>query len=176
MAMPFWNVRRGTSPDSSQGSVAHDLTPTLQPIQLFTATKRIEGWIIAAEERVTDLLNRHESIRVCVDAATDVWETVSHDDLLLVAPPTHYSNPQRRVHRSKQRLMALVGPYVVSGVAHLAPGTTPDPYLLRTRQQFLPMTNASVTHRTDPDVDYEFPVVIVNVSNLTDLHALLAPV
>ena len=174
--MPFWNVRRGARPEATQGSVAHDLAPTLQPIQLFTATKRIEGWIVAAEERMTDLLNRHESLRVCVDAATDAWETVSHDDLLLVAPPAQYSNPQRRVHRSKQRLMALVGPYVVSGVAHLAPGTTPDLHLLRTRQKFLPMTNASVTHRTDPDINEEFPVVIVNVSNLEDLHALLAPV
>jgi hypothetical protein len=173
--MPFWNVRRGTRSDLSQGSVAYDLTPSLQPIRLFTADRCIEGWVVAAEERITDLLNQRESIRVCVDAANDAWDTVSRDDLLLVAPPAQVSNPQRRVHRRKHRLLALVGPYVVNGVAHLAPGTDLDPYLLRTRQRFLPMTNATVTHRTDHELEQDLPVVIVNVGNLTELRPLLTP-
>lgn len=173
--MPFWNVRRGTASELSEGSAARDITPVLQPIQVFTAEHRVEGWIIASQERVTDLLNERDVMRICVDADSDRWETINRDQVLLVAPPERRTNPQRRVHRQKRRLMALVGSYVVSGVAHLQPGAGLDPYLLRTRQHFLPMTDAIVTHRTDPSVEHEFPVVIVNVGNLTELRALLAP-
>jgi hypothetical protein len=173
--MPFWNIRRGVANAQFEGSAAREITPVLEPIQVFTAQRHIEGWIVAAQERVTDLLNQREVIRLCVQPDTDEWATIDRDDILLVAPPGRTTNPQRRVHRQKRRLMALVGSYVVTGVAHLQPGAGLDPYLLRTRQHFLPMTNAVVTHRTDPSVEHQLPVVIVNVGNLTELRALLAP-
>jgi hypothetical protein len=149
------------------------LAPVLQPIQVFMVDRHIEGWIVAVEERITDLLNRRDVLRICTDAASDTWETIESDQVLIVAPPVRATNPQRRIHRQKHRLMALVGPYVVTGIAHLQPGTALDPYLLRTRQHFLPMTSVSLTHRIDPSFEQELPVVIINVANLDELRGLL---
>jgi hypothetical protein len=171
--MPFWNIRRGTQPEHTVGSAARDVAPVLEPIQIFTAQRHLEGWIVAGGERVTDLLNQNDTLRVCVDLASDEWASIPREDVLCVAPPERPTHSQRRVHRQKHLVRALVGPYVVSGTAHLQPGSTLDPYLLRTRQQFLPMTNAMLMHRTDPKIDQQLPVVIINVANLTELRALM---
>ena len=110
---------------------------------------------------------------MCVDPADDVWESADLEDLLLVAPPLQAGNPQRRVHRRKHRLVGLVGPYVVTGVGHIALGQDPEAYLLRTRQHFLPMTDAHVTSRVNGSIDEVLPVVILNVGNLIELRAQL---
>ena len=171
--MPFWKVGRATGSQNTDGSAARALAPHLEPISVFASDRSFEGWIVAAERRVTDLLNDHQHLRVCVDAAADEWEDVDRDDILFVAPPERLTDPQRRIHRRRNRLVALVGPYVVTGTVHILPGTALDPYLLRRQIRFLPMTNAWVTHRTDPAVELARPVVIVNTANLVELQPAL---
>ena len=171
--MGFWSARRNTRADATDGSAARALEPALQRIRLFLPDRQVEGWIVSTDDRITDLLNRKDVLRVCVDPAEDAWESADLDELLLVAPPRHDGDPQRRLHRRKHRLAALVGPYVVTGVAHVAVGVDPEAFLLRTRQSFLPMTDAHVTSRVDGTVDEAFPVVIINVGNLVELHALI---
>jgi len=171
--MPFWKVGRTTGSEHTDGSAARDLAPHLEPISVFASDRSFEGWIVAAERRVTDLLNDHQHLRVCIDAAADVWEDVDRDEILFVAPPERATDLQRRVHRRKNRLVALVGAYVVTGTVHILPGTTLDPYLLRRKLPFLPMTDAWVTHRTDPTVELARPVVIVNTAHLVELQPVL---
>ena len=174
--MPFWKVQRAARANATDGSAARDLTPSIEPIRVFTTDRHLDGWIVATQERITDVLNARESIRICVDATADVWETIDRDDILMVAPPEHTTNPDRRVHRRKNRLVAQVGPYVVTGMVHLQPGISLEPYLLRTRQHFLPITDAHVTSRIDPAFGQELEVVIVNVRNLTELRSQLGVV
>ena len=100
-------------------------------------------------------------------------ETFDRDEILFVAPPDRATDPQRRLHRRKNRLIAIVGPYVVTGTAHLPPGTDLDPFLLRRQMRFMPLTDAWVTHRTDGSVDIARSVVIVNTANLRELKAAL---
>ena len=176
VAMPFWKVGRVTGTQLTDGSAARDPEPHLQPISVFADRGSFDGWIVAAEYRVTELLNEHQHLRVCLDAAADRWEDIDRDEILFVAPPERATDPQRRIHRRKNRLVALVGPYVVTGTAHLQPGATLDPYLLRRQVRFLPLTDAWVTHRTDPTVELGRPVVIVNTANLIELQAAMAVV
>ena len=174
--MPFWRVRRATGGHITDGSAERDLAPHLEPISVFTARGSFDGWIVAAEQRVTDMLNDHPHLRVCLDAAADQWEMIDRDDILFVAPPIRATDPQRRVSRRRNRLVALVGPYVVTGTAHIRPGTTLDPYTLRQQVRFLPLTDAWVTHRMDPSVDMGRPVLIVNTRNLIELRPALTVV
>ena len=67
-------------------------------------------------------------------------------------------------------------PYVVTGTAHILPGATLDAYTLRRQVRFLPLTDAWVTHRTDPSVDVGRPVLIVNTANLTELRPAMTVV
>ena len=73
-------------------------------------------------------------------------------------------------------MVALVDSYVVTGTAHIQPGTTLDPYLLRRQIRFLPLTDAWVTHRTDPTVEFSRPVLIVNTKNLVELRPAMTVV
>ena len=174
--MPFWRVGRATGGQIIDGSAARELAPHLEPISVFTARGSFDGWIVAAEQRVTDLLNDHPHLRVCVDAAADDWEDIDRDDILFVAPPARATDPQRRVSRRRNRLVAHVGPYVLTGTAHIQPGATLDPYILRRQVRFLPLTDAWVTHRTDSSVDFGRPVLIVNTVNLIELRAAMTVV
>ena len=174
--MPFWKVSRATGSQLSAGSAALDPAPHLESISVFTTKGSFEGWIVAAEQRVTDLLNEHPQLRICLDAAADKWETIDREAILFVAPPARATNPQRRISRRKNRLVALVDSYVVTGTAHIQPGTTLDPYLLRRQARFLPLTDVWVTHRTDPTVEFSRPVLIVNTMNLVELRSAMTVV
>ena len=174
--MPFWKLSRATGSQPSDGSAARDPAPHLESISVFTTKGKIEGWIVAAEERVTDMLNEHPHLRICLDAAADQWNVIDRDDILFVAPPGRATDPQRRVSRRKNRLVALVGSYVVTGTAHIQPGTTLDPYLLRRQMRFLPLTDAWVTHRIDPTVELSCPVLIANTTNLVELRSAMTVV
>ncbi len=174
--MPFWRVGRATGGQIIDGSAARELAPHLEPISVFTGRGNFDGWIVAAERRVTDLLNDHPHLRVCLDAADDRWEDIERDDILFVAPPERAADPQRRVSRRRNRLVALVGPYVVTGTAHIPPGATLDAYSLRRQVRFLPLTDVWVTHRTDPSVELGRPVVIVNTSQLVELRPAMTSI
>jgi hypothetical protein len=176
LPMPFWKVQRAARANVTDGSAARETTPNIEPIQVFTAERHLEGWVVATQERMTDVLNARESIRICVDATADTWETIDRDEILLVAPPEQATDPQRRIHRRKHRLVVSVGPYIVTGTVHLQAGIALDPYLLRTRQHFLPMTDALVSSRLDPTFAQDLPVVIVNVRNLVEIRSQLSVV
>jgi hypothetical protein len=134
--MPFWKVSRPTGGQLTDGSPANDPAPHLEPISVFTMNGSFEGWIVAAEQRVTDLLNEHLQLRICLDASADDWKDIDREDILFVAPPGRATDPQRRISRRKNRLVALVGSYVVTRTAHTQPGATLDPYVLRRQVRF----------------------------------------
>ena len=175
VSMPFWN-RRVTGSQVTEGSAARDLAPHLERISVFTTQGSFDGWIVAGERRVTDMLNDHAHLRVCLDARADQWQMIDRDDILFVAPPPRATDPQRRISRRRNRLVALVGSYVVTGTAHIQPGATLDPYTLRRHVRFLPLTDAWVTHRTDPTVELARPVLIVSTMNLVELRPAMAVV
>ena len=172
--MPFWNARRSATRNVVDGSAARDIQPHLEPIQLFTADGRVSGWMIALEERILDYLSAHAVLRVCVDPAADLWESVVRDELLVVAPPPLPQPNPRRIHRQKRRMRVAVGPYVVVGVFHGPPGASPEAYIQRARPSFIALTDAIVS-AGEQDGGELFDVVIVNAGRIHDLETLFSP-
>lgn len=172
--MAFWSWPRGAGASRAAATGALELVRPPEPIRVFRADGEVEGWIAASGQRVTDLLNANPSLRIQLDAAdSERWIEVERDTILLVTPPPHAGQRQRRVHRQRRRVRATVGPFDVVGTAHLTPGSGLDPYLLRTRQAFLPMTDVVISRRDHPGWEQEAAVAIINVGNLSALHALL---
>jgi hypothetical protein len=60
----FWNWRRGPGQMAVQGSAAVAAVAELAPIELYTADARIVGWIAPNGQRVTDLLNGQDELRL----------------------------------------------------------------------------------------------------------------
>jgi hypothetical protein len=165
MAFWSWNNTKAPSPPR-----ALSVALRLEPIQVFTKYTRLTGEITPSERRMTDILNTQSMLNIQLPDGD--WSTVATEDVLLVAPPPFRGHPQMRVHRRKQRVVAVVGRYEVTGTARAIPGIPLDPYLLRTRQHFLPITEAIIRDTADPTFEQELPVVIVNVGNTTELHSL----
>ena len=172
--MAFWSWQHGSRASTSEDSVTLESAWPLEPIQVFRADGELSGWIAARGQRVTDLLNASDTMRIQLDAIDqERWVDIERDSILVVAPPPHASQPQRRVHRQRRRVRAQVGPFEITGTAHLVPGAGLDPYLLRTRQAFLPMTDIVISRRDNPSWEHEAGVAIINVGNLSELHELL---
>lgn len=160
-------LRRTSQPQAQKAGHA------LQPIRLYSAELALSAWVDPANERITDILSRGDELAVLPEGRDpgdpDAWVSVNADDLLLVVPPPHTSPPELRMHRQRQRVLARVEPYVVTGTAHLKPGEAEDPFLRATRP-FLPLTDAVIEQAETPPAQLE--VVIVNFRHLTELREL----
>lgn len=192
--MTFWNWRRGSATGAAQGSTAvattgHDLAP----IELYTSDARIVGWIAANGQRVTDLLNDHDELRLWrpspgpIVAPTDhtgetttvdaegggEWQSLVTDQLVLAMPPEWRAARQLRLHRKLRRVALSAGPFSVTGNLHLAPGVEASEYGVLRGRRFLPLTDAYLLHNGEPPFEHVVSVVIVNTSHITQLVPLV---
>lgn len=145
--------------------------PELQPIRLYSSDTVFAAWVHPAGERITDILQRGDELPVLPEGADhqdpDAWLAVNLSALLLVVPPPHVSQPEQRLHRQREAVQIRIGPYRVSGTAHLRPGHGQDPFV-RATQPFLPLTDAVVQRDDDPPERLE--VVIVNLRFVEDFQ------
>jgi hypothetical protein len=145
----------------------------LLPIRLYAADVVVPGRCEPGDQRVTDILGRGDELRVVPDgsdpADPDSWITVDTDSVLLIVPPPHVSRPEARVHRQRQAVLLRIGPYLVTGSAHLRPGESNDPFL-RATQPFLPLTDAVIERQGEPPEQVE--VVIANFRKIEDLREI----
>lgn len=136
----------------------------LQPIQLYAADAVITGWVDPAGQRMTDILQRVDELAILPDGADpenpDEWRTVNPEQCLIVVPPPHVSPPELRVHRPRQAVQVAIGPYAISGTAHLKAGHGEDLFF-RATHPFLPLTDAVVERAGASPELHE--VVIVNL-------------
>jgi hypothetical protein len=151
-----------------------DRTADLEPIRVYAPDIVVAGWTTPFGERITDLLHRGESVPFLPDGADpadpDSWLDLVPSSVLIVVPPPHVSPPEKRIHRQTQQVGLRVGPYRVTGTAHLRPGFEQD-LVLRATQPFLPLTDASVTTE-DPPWEVRYDVVIVNLGAAEELREL----
>jgi hypothetical protein len=193
--MTFWNWRRGSAGGTTSSSAATALTGTdLAPIELYTADSRIVGWIASNGQRVTDLLNDQDELRLWHptpgpisapvtgdpanpvepgDEANGEWQSVMTEQLILAMPPEWRAARQLRLHRKLRRVALTAGPFSVTGNLHVAPnGETGDHTLYRGRR-FLPLTDAYLLHNGEPPFEHVVSVVIVNTAHITQLVPLV---
>jgi hypothetical protein len=192
--MTFWNWRRGSAGGVATGAAAVAMTGRdLAPIELYTADARIVGWISANGQRVTDLLNDQDELRLWHPSPGPIveptgaegadpepggddsgeWQSVVTAQLILAMPPEWRAARQLRLHRKLRRVALSAGPFSVTGNLHLVPGTEGDEQAAVQSRRFLPLTDAYILHNGEPPFEHVVSVVIVNTAHITQLVPLV---
>jgi hypothetical protein len=137
----------------------------LQPIRLYLAEMVLVASVRPGDERMTDILNNGGELAV-LPAGAEGWQardwmSVPIDDLEMVVPPRHMSDPEKRVERDRHYVRLRIGEWQVEGVAHLKPGAEQDALLLSTHP-FLPLTDVTMWSLDNPRPETH-EVIIVNL-------------
>jgi hypothetical protein len=194
--LTFWNWRRGGAATTS-GSMAMALGHDLAPIELYTADARIVGWIAAGGQRVTDLLNAEDELRLwrpspgpidgeaiagppgvtprggTEDLESGDWQTLVTERVILAMPPEWRASRQLRLHRRLRRAALSAGPFNVTGNLHLPAGSEIGPHLLNRGPRWMPLTEAYLLHTAEPSFEHVVSVVIVNTAHVTQITPLV---
>ena len=181
----FWDWRATSGAAATATAVLErDLTSTLQPVEIYTATAMVHGLVEPDGRRLSDMLNSNDVLAIRDARSTSLlshiegsegsgWSELSTDEILLVMPPEHESPRQLRVHRRQHRVRIETGQFKIAGNAHVLPGIKLDPYVLRSRMHFLAITGAHVSAIGDPAWERSAPVVLVNVRPIEDLREVV---
>lgn len=172
----FWRRKHeqpdDVEPDALVGPIDEPpLHGELVPIRIYTEDAVLDGWTHVGSQRLSDVLNAEDVLSVCrvdYEPTEDDWVAVERDRMMLVVAPPHTSPRQLRVHRQKREIRAQSARWAVRGTVHMIPGNRLDRTVLRTRQHFLPITDASVVTASQPNVEVEHEVVLVNVVNVDE--------
>lgn len=195
--MTFWNWRRGLAATAGQGTAALATSDELAPIELYTADSRVVGWIAPTGQRVTDLLNSQDELRLwrpspgpldgslsepmrddlppaasAVSGHNGAWESLESARVILAMPPEWRASRQLRLHRRLRRAALVAGPFSVTGNIHLPPGSEVEMQVLR-GQRFVPLTDAYILHTGAPSFEHVVSVVIVNCAHIAQIVPLV---
>lgn len=123
----------------------------------FAADKRVFGWVRLGADRLTDLLNAHEEVRLVHVDVEDLrtGETravdqvvVQRRDLVAVQASGPRGDPNRRQRTRAHPLAVQSGPYLITGFLHAAPGVAPLADVAA-RPPMVPLTSACVEYWAD---------------------------
>lgn len=186
MGTRFWGWRQGELSTPIEGTAALQPIEEFEPVEVYTRDAIITGSVAPHGERMSDILNRDSQLSV-KDAHLDTlnadeeagmvaqesWLVIDPESILFVMPPTHFSHPQRRVHRRQRRVLLRTGEFEIVGQMHVLPGVELSPFALASRVHFMPVTHAAVHSSIDPFWERSADVVLVNVRPLDGLHEVL---
>jgi len=176
-------ARLRVSPVETQ-DVAHEATGPLLPIELYTVSGHQLGWMGPVTGRTSDQLNGTDPLRVAelheangdTHADREVidedhglkWSEPERDELLFVVPPPLLApNRHLRLHRRLEEISLDVGPFTITGLVHIRPGSEVGDFIFHSNRRFLPLTRVEVRQDDEPNWWRSFGVVIVNTSCLT---------
>jgi hypothetical protein len=124
----------------------------LTPFIGYALTRRFIGFVECEGERMTDMLNRAESI-VLHEAFVESFEDetvanigdgeVDRSSLYAVEASGDRGETMRRIHTIRHRLHVQLGPYSALGLLHSLPGQMPLPYL-HARGPMIPLSDATI--------------------------------
>ena len=143
----------------------------LHAIRIFTAALELRGFVAPSGQRITDILLRGQDLAFLPEGAEEIpenWVMVAPADILAVVPPPLPSRATFRTRATLRKVFVEVGPYRITGTAHLGGGEQLDA-ALRERQPFLALTKASV--ETAGEVA-KLDVAIVNLGASTEFGLL----
>ena len=124
----------------------------LIPFVGYSQGRRFIGYVECEGERLTDLLNRAESIVVREtfvenfddDTVTNLGDgEVDRSILYAVEASGGRGEAPRRIHTIRHRLQVQLGPYSALGLLHSLPGQMPLPYL-HARGPMIPLSDATI--------------------------------
>jgi hypothetical protein len=150
-------------------------------VRLFTTDGAGDVQVLAGTHRVTDVLNAPDPVRLRAPREADAmvgnsWveiDDAERDEILAVLPPPRRTDPQKRLHRLPQEISMRVGPYVITGQAHVPAGAEATGFLLRHRPHFVPLTQATIRQSGQPDVRVPISIVNLRVADGLSTAALL---
>jgi hypothetical protein len=159
----------GPPPPSVAADGQAKADPHAVDVRLITIEGPGDVQILAGNHRIIDVLNADEPVRLRSPLGAEAmvgnsWVEVDdeeRDEILALIPPPRITDPKKRLHRLPQQVSVRVGPYVVTGHAHIPPGAEVTGFLLRHRPHFVPLTNATIREAGEPDVTV--PISIVNL-------------
>jgi hypothetical protein len=151
-----WFPRRNQRQADEPGSVEPEPASVDVAVTLWTASgsRQVEA-VIPADTRLSDLLN---------DPSAGAMFDVPMDEILIVVPPEQPTDPTRRLHRPAQLVHLSVGPYEVSGSAHVPAGADAIAFLLRHGQRFVALRRATIEPVGGSAAAPLFDVALVNLS------------
>jgi hypothetical protein len=124
----------------------------LLPFIGYALGRRFIGYVECEGERLTDLLNRSESIVVREtfvenfedDTVTNLGDgEVDRSILYAVEASGGRGEAARRIHTISHRLQVQLGPYTALGLLHSLPGQMPLPHL-HARGPMIPLSDATI--------------------------------
>jgi len=128
----------------------------LLPFIGYAVGRRLIGYVDRENERLTDLLNRSESI-VIRDAFVENFadETivnlgdgeVDRSILYAVEATGGRGEGARRIHTVRHRMQVQLGPYSALGLLHALPGQMPLPHL-RSAGPMIPLSDATLGYES----------------------------
>jgi hypothetical protein len=152
-----WPFRRQSTP------AAPVVAEQLEPIRIFLKDSDLAGWVRPLAERTTDLLQRGVPLSFRpAGAQAGEWMEMATEEILMVVPPPYVSPRWLRAQRQLEQVAIRIGPYLVTGTAHLRRGQEQDLYLRATRP-FLPLTDATFATAQD-ETPTRVETLIVNLN------------
>jgi hypothetical protein len=177
MSQRWWAAWFGRRPSRSAGIEVVSPPPEVDTVEVFDASGSRQMQIDTKGVRISDLLNAEEGIvpsRPVSDeeptAQGGRWLPLDLHATLLLIPPSRPTDARQRLHRPRQAVRLQVGPYVVTGGAHVPPGTQPTAFLLRHRRRFVPLTDAWIVGGPDERAAFSAPIVLVNLASAESIR------
>jgi hypothetical protein len=172
----FWSLgRRAKEPEEAPGMAAPTAT-RLAVVEFWAANERTLVGMDLGEGRLTDMINRADFVSVVPldgqpeDPSQAIemvpgqrWSRLAVGDSLLILPPPQQTDPNRRLHRPRQPVEIVIGPFLVSGMVHVPPGAQAAGFLRRQNARFVAVTRAAVQDSQLEGFDQRAQVVLVNM-------------
>ena len=175
--------RNRKEPEPEAPAPARPGETRLSVVEFWTAEQRLTVGMDLSQGRLTDILNRNDTVRVAMldmlpeDASRPIevgpetnWIDLPVGDALLVFPPPQETDPQRRLHRPRQPIEIVIGTFEVSASAHIPPGAQAAGFLLRQGSHFVPVTRAVVRDSQLGGFEQHANVLLVNLRKVATIR------
>ena len=157
-------------------TIAAPTTTRLAVVEFWAANQRTLVGMDLAQGRLTDVINRADFLSVVAldgqpeDPSQGIemrrnqrWSRLAVGDALLILPPPQATDPNRRLHRPRQPVEIVIGPFLVSGMVHVPPGAQAAGFLLRQNARFVAVTRAVVRDSQLEGFEQRADVILVNM-------------
>jgi len=179
----FWSRGRRGEDSEEPPPVAEPTGTRLSVVEFWAADQRTLAGMDLSQGRLTDLINRQDILPVVLldERPEDVsqpiemgpsqtWTQFLIWDALVILPPPQQTDPNRRLHRPRQPVEAVIGPFSVSGMVHVPPGAQAAGFLLRQNLRFAPVTRATVRDSGIDGFEQRAEVVLVNMRRVETMR------
>jgi hypothetical protein len=143
-------------------------------VDAYTAAYRVSGTIETRFSRITEILNQLSGAHLEVKRATiseydDPSATIAapsalvpvEEILLMVAGELTGASGEMRVPKRPVRAQLAIPPFRITGSVHIPMGSRPVDGLLLGSDQFIAMTDATITSGSHPELERTAPVLAV---------------